>query len=275
MTQSSIIISGACTIWLVMFALSVTAAAGDRKVTIGGAPSLAPLAEQFSAQFRKNHPETEIEIRRATSNYAVNGVRTGAIQIGLVTRNLDSTEKLRLKIATLGHDPITILSYPWNPVANLSLEQLRQIYLGKITSWKTVGGEDQGIVVLTREASASLHKIFLETLFGRGFDGHEKAFILRANKDKVLRTIKRVRGSLGYGIVRPEEAQAEGVTVMALDGRSPSAANLRQAIYPLVRPQFAVAKAKTDDIVREWMSGFEEFAKRQFQQGNRNAEPAS
>jgi phosphate transport system substrate-binding protein len=259
----------ALTAWLLMFAFSAAAAAGERRVTVGGASSLAGLAEQFSTQFRQTHPGIEVEIRRANSNYAVNGVRTGDIQVGLIARNLEDNEKLGLKTAVLGHEPIIILSYPWNPVANLSLEQLRHIYLGRIRNWKEVDGEDQGIVAFTREDSASLRKIFLDSLFGKGFSGQEKAFILRANKEKVLRTIKRVRGSLGYGIVRSEEAQAESVTVMAVNGKAPSAANVRQAAYPLVRPQLVVTRAKPDDIVREWMSRFEDFAQRQLPSGNR------
>jgi phosphate transport system substrate-binding protein len=262
-----LIVFDAVALWLILLALPIALAA-ERKIVVAGAQSLAPLAEKYSTEFRKTYPSVEIEIRPANSNYALDAVRNGEIQIGLVTRNLGATETRSLNIAPIGHDAIVLLSYPWNPVANLTLEQLREIYLGKITSWKEVGGEDQGVVPLTREPSSSLHKMFLESLFGKNISDHEKAFVLRANKDKVLRTIKRIRGSLGYGIVRLEEAQAEGVTVMAIDGKSPSTSNIQSGLYPLTRPQLLISKASAEGTVQRWMVGFEKFVRRDPQPEN-------
>ena len=121
-----------------------------QKIVIGGAISLAPLAEKFSDRFRKDHPGVAIEIRRTNSNYAVQAVQTGEIQIGLVTRYLSAAERSAFQAESIGHDAMILLSYPWNPATNLTLEQLRNIYLGKIINWREVGGEDKGIVPFTR-----------------------------------------------------------------------------------------------------------------------------
>ncbi|HEY2986719.1 MAG TPA: substrate-binding domain-containing protein [Candidatus Binatia bacterium] len=236
------------------------AQAPQQKITVGGAQSLVPLAEKFSAKFRKDHPGIEIDIRRANSNYGVHAVQSGEIEIGLVTRNLTGAEQTQLRVESMGHDAIIFLSYPWNKVTNLSLEQLRRIYLGKIANWREVGGEDKGIVPLTREGSSALHGMFAERLFGKGFNTPEKAFVLRANKDKILRTIKRVRGSLGYGIVAVEEAQAEGVKVLAIEGKSPTDANIQQGIYPFTRPLLLVSKNNAKPLAEDWMREFVKFA---------------
>jgi len=231
-----------------------------QKIVIGGAQSLVPVAEKFTARFRKDHPGIEIEIRRANSNYGVNAVKTGQIQVGLVARNLTGAEKTDFHVESAGHDAIIFLSYPWNEVTNLSLEQLRKIYAGKITNWREVGGEDKGIVPLTREESSALHRMFVENLFGKDSGSQEKAFVLRAAKEKILRTIKRVRGSLGYGIVGVEEAQAEGVKVLAINGKSPTEANIEQGTYPFTRPLLLVSQSRPNPLVQEWMSGFVRFA---------------
>jgi phosphate transport system substrate-binding protein len=234
-----------------------------QKITIGGAQSLVPLAEKFSARFRKDHPEIEVDIRRANSNYAVIATQAGEIQIGLVTRNLTAAEIAALHVEPVGHDAIIFLSYPWNQATNLTLEQLRKIYLGKITNWREVGGEDKGIVPLTREGSSALHTMFIDNLFGKGFNGSEKAFVLRANKEKILRTIKRVRGSLGYGIVGVEEAQDEGVKVLAINGKAPNEENIVQGAYPFTRPLLLIGKGPLDPPVQAWMRGFAKFAHRE------------
>ena len=233
-----------------------------QKISIGGALSLAPLAEKYSAQFRKEHPGVEIEIRRANSGYAVNAVQSGELQIGLVTRRLSAAERAEFQVESLGYDAIILLSYPWNTATDLTLEQLRNIYLGKIANWREVGGEDKGIVPMTRESSAALHATFIDGLFGKGFNGQEKAFILRASKDKILRTIKRVRGSLGYGIVHLEEAQAEGVKVLAIDGKVPNAANIRERLYPFTRPLLLISRRPQTRLAQEWMLGLVKFAGR-------------
>jgi phosphate transport system substrate-binding protein len=232
------------------------------KITIGGAQSLVPLAEKYSARFRKDRPEVEVEIRRANSNYAVAAVQSGELQIGLVTRHLSPAEKAALHVEAVGHDAIIFLSYPWNQATNLSLDQLRNIYQGKITNWREVGGEDKGIVPLTREGSSTLHSMFIEGLFGKNFNGPEKAFVLRANKEKILRTIKRVRGSLGYGIVGVQEAEDEGVKVLAINGKAPSEENIVQGVYPFTRPLLLIGKGALDPLAREWMRGFAKFAHR-------------
>ena len=233
-----------------------------RKIVIGGAQSITPLAERFSAQFRNSHPGVEVEIRRANSNYAVEAVRSGQIHIGLVTRSLNGAEKADLRVESMGHDAMILLSYPRNSVAGLTLEQLQNIYLGKIINWREVGGEDKGIVPLTREKSSALHSIFIDRLYAKGFNGPEKAFILRANKDKILRTIKRVRGSLGYGIVSMEEAQAQGVKVLAIDGKLPTTTNVKEDLYPFTRPQLLISKAGTNGAVRDWIADFVKFSNR-------------
>ena len=245
---------------LLGFPLPAQAQQQPQKIIIAGAQSLTPLAEKFSAQFHKEHPGTEIEIRRGNSNYAVNAAQNGEIDIGLVTRKLSPAETAELHAEPLGHDAIIFLSYPWNTVAELTLEQLRRIYLGKITNWREVGGEDKGVVPLTRERSSALHGTFIDTLFGKDFHGQESAFVLRANKDKVLRTIKRIRGSLGYGIVRVEEAQAEGVKVLGIDSKLPTAMNIRAELYPFTRPQLLISKGRAATVIQEWISGFAKFA---------------
>lgn len=239
------------------------------RIVIAGAASLVPSAEKFSAGFRKRHPQIEIEIRAGGSNYAVEAVRLGKIDVGLVTRALSGPEKAGFYAHPIGRDSIILLSYPENPVSNLTLPQIRSIYQGETANWREVGGEEKGIIPLTREKSSALRTIFLERVFGRGFDGQEKAFTIRASKEKILRTIKRVEGSLGYGIVSLEEAAGQGVTVLAVDGRPPTAANVESGSYPLTRPQLLVFRSRPRGALRDWMLGFAKFAARGEAQGDR------
>lgn len=236
----------------------ISFAASPRKIAIAGAPSLVARAEKFSARFREGRPGVEVVVRGGGSNYAVEALRAGDIDVALVSRNLSASERAGIVLETLGHDAIMVLTYPANPLRGLTLAQLRDIYLGRVENWRALGGENRGVVALTREPSSALRTIFLELLFGHS-NGKEKAFVLRAEKDKVLRTIKRVAGAVGYGIVTVEEAQAEWVRVLEIDGVFPAPENVRSQRYPLARPHLVAGRGRADPLVREWMVGFARF----------------
>lgn len=254
----------ACLLALICFLATIGSAGAQerRKIVVAGAQSLAPLAEEFSQQFRRNHPGTEIEIRGGGSNYAVEAALRSEIDVGLVTRMLTDAEKAKLQSLSIGQDAIILLTYPGNRVTQLTLEQLRAIYLGKTNNWRQLGGEDKGIVALTREQGSALHKTFADHVFGRGFKGQEKAFILRASKGKVLRTIKRIEGSIGYGIVGLDEAESQGVKILAVEGKFPSAENIQRGLYPLSRPQLVISTGAANGAVREWILAFADFVRR-------------
>ncbi len=239
--------------------LPVQAQEQRQKIIIAGAQSITPLAEEFSAQFRKDHPMTELEIRGGGSNYAVKAARRGEIDIGLIARSLTATEKAELHGVPLDRDAIFLLTYPGNPVSSLTLEQIRRIYLGQITNWREVGGEDKGIVPLTRERSSNIHAIFTKHVFGKNFKGQEKAFTIRASKEKILKTIKRIEGSIGYGIVHLE--QAKEVKVLEVEGRLPTPENSRKGLYPLTRSRLLICRGRPTGVVQEWMLAFARFAR--------------
>lgn len=233
-----------------------------QRVIIGGAQSLVPLAVRFTKEFVKSHPGVEVEFRAGGSNYAVNSTLKAEIDIGLITRKLTDKETAGLYVVPLGHDAIILLTHPANTVSDLSLEQLRRIYLGQTTNWHELGGRDKGIVALTRESTSALHATFIDHVFGRHFKGAEKAFILRASKDKILKSIKRIEGSVGYGIVALPEAEAQGVKVLMIERAMPTPENIAQGIYPLTRPQLVISRTEPNSVIREWMTSFAKYVAR-------------
>lgn len=254
---------------LLLAQLSSLAPAQERpRITIAAAQSLVPLAEAFTAQFQKDRPGVQIEIWSGRSNYAIQAVRSRQADVGLVARRLTPSEEAQLRVEALGHDAIILLTYPGNSVTGVSLRQLQEIYRGRVTNWRQLGGQDKGIIPLTREYNSAIHGIFVERLFGRDIPGEEKAFTIRASKDKVLRTIKRIEGAVGYGIVHLEEAQNQGVKVLAVDGKLPTANNIQSGLYHFVRPQLLISRVETTEVVKEWGDRFRSFVQKPTVLGN-------
>ena len=232
-----------------------------QKIVIAGAQSIVPLAEEFSIQFRKAHPKAAIEIRGGGSNYGVVAARQGEAHVGHIARELSAAEKTHLQIIFLGRDAIIFMTYPGNPVRDLTLAQLRRVYSAQVANWRELGGEDKGIVPLTREPGSALHATFAERLFGKNSEAREKAFTIRASKEKILNTIKRVSGCIGYGIVRPEEAEAQGVRILAIEGMLASSDNVSLGLYPFTRSQFLLTKERPTPLADEWARSFAAFVK--------------
>jgi phosphate transport system substrate-binding protein len=245
---------------LLTSATSLKAQEQRQRIVIAGAQSMVPLAEEFTTQFRKDHPGIKVEVQGGGSNYALNAVRRGEIDIGLLSRRLTADERTDLAIESLGEDAILFLTYPNNPVAGLTLDQLRQIYTGHAINWQGFGGEDKGIIALTREQSSAIHGLFINHLFGNNFNGREKAFTIRASKQKILKTIKRIEGSLGYGNLRVDQAKAQGVKVLSIEGKFPTEAHIQAGLYPIMRPQLLISRQRPAEPVQTWMREFARFS---------------
>jgi phosphate transport system substrate-binding protein len=232
----------------------------QQRIVIAGAQSMVPLAQEFTAQFRRAHPAIRIHLQGGGSNYAVSAVRRGEIDVGLVSRSLSADESADLAVESLGDEAILFVTYPKNPVGGLTLHQLRQIYTGQAINWRSFGGENKGIIALTRERSSAIHGLFINHLFGQNFNGREKAFTIRASKEKILKTIKRIEGSLGYGNLRVEQAKAQGVKVLSIEGKFPTQANIHAGRYPVMRPQLLISRKKSAEPVPTWMREFAQFS---------------
>jgi ABC-type phosphate transport system substrate-binding protein len=79
-------------------------------------------------------------------------------------------------------------------------------------------------------------------------------------QEKVLKTIKRIEGSIGYGILGWEQAEAEGVRVLGVEGRLPTEQNVRDGLYPFTRPHLLVSRGSPKGIVKMWKLAFISFA---------------
>lgn len=224
-------------------------------------------ATSFSELFEKAHPGLHIVIEPGSSRSAVDGVRKGALDIGLVGHTLSSAECKGLYTAPIKKEAILLVTYPANPVQSLSLEQIRGVYLGEITNWSQVGGKNQAIVPFTRWKNSMIRRIFLETTFGDDAGVQEKAF--RIAKDKVLKTIRKIQGSLGYAPTTLEVARTGGVKILKVNGYAPTRQNVARGAYPFSRTLLVISREAPVELVSNWISGFEKFV----EDDNRAREP--
>lgn len=116
-----------------------TSAQPAGKIVVGGSTSVAPLMEKLVEAYKTVNPNAEIEHLTTDSTTGVSGALDGSYTIGLASRDLkDSETEAGAKATVLAMDGIAVVVNPENPVENLTVDQIKSIYVGEVTTWDEV-----------------------------------------------------------------------------------------------------------------------------------------
>ncbi|GAB2640293.1 phosphate ABC transporter substrate-binding protein [Vibrio panuliri] len=144
--------------------LSLSATASE--INISGSTSVARVMDVLAEQYNQVHPKTYIAVQGIGSTAGVTLVKKGVAELGMSSRYLTESEQDEtLSVHTIAMDGLAVIVNQANPVKNITREQLYDVYKGNITNWKQLGGDDQKIAVVTREASSGSQYSF-ESLLG-------------------------------------------------------------------------------------------------------------
>lgn len=200
-------------------------------IEVGGSTSVTPLMEMFSAEYAKVKPNVRVNINGTGSGDGINN--TGALyQIGMSSRDLTPAEQGRgLRAEIVAIDGIAVIVNRSNPVSNLSVEQIRDIYTGAITNWNQVGGSNAPIAVVSREAGSGTRSAFEEIV---GFQGR---LLAGANENTSTGAIKagiaQNPNAIGYISLGSVDDTIKAISV---NGVSPLTANVQNGSYRVARP---------------------------------------
>jgi len=147
----------------------------DGMIQIKGSDTMVNLSQAWAEAFMQRSPDAVIAVTGGGSGTGISALINGTCDIAQASRSM--TEKEVGLAKKNGHEPkecevaidaLSVVVHPSNPVAKLTIDQLSDIYTGKITNWKEIGGNDRQIVVLSRERNSGTHVYFLEHVLRRG-----------------------------------------------------------------------------------------------------------
>ena len=134
---------------------NVGAAAVSGTVSTDGSTSMEKVIGALSESYMAANKDVTVNYNPTGSGAGITAVQEGTCDIGLSSRALKDEEKAAgLQETVLAYDGIAIIVHPDNPVSDLTLEQIAQLYTGEITNWKDVGGNDAQVVLIGREAAS-------------------------------------------------------------------------------------------------------------------------
>ena len=210
----------------------------DTTIAISGSTSVGPLVELEEEEFEANNQDVTIEINQTGSSSGIKDTISGTTEIGMSSRDLTDEESKNLKEVTIAVDGIGVVVNKNNPVKNLTLEQIKDIFTGKITNWSEVGGEDKEIVVVSREEGSGTRTAFQEILNYSTEDTVKNAIVNNSTgATKVM--VEENDNAIGYMSIGYIDDSIASVNV---DGVEATADNVKSGEYKIQRPFLLVYK---------------------------------
>lgn len=222
----------------------VSADALSQRLVLTGSSTVAPLVGEIARRFELQNAGVRIDVQTGGSSRGINDTRHGVAAIGMVSRALRPNEK-DLQSFTIALDGISIIVHASNPIATLSQQQIRDIYTGRITNWKAVGGRDARITVVNKAEGRSTLELFLSYL--QLLNSQIKPHVIIGDNPQGIKTIAGNPDAIGYVSIGAAEYEAErGVSIqlLPLDGIDASVANVRSGSFPLSRPLNLITRAQ-------------------------------
>ena len=218
-----------------------TTGSGSDKVAISGSTSVGPVIEKEAEEFKSQSPDVSVEINQLGSSAGIKDAITGVAQIGMASRDLKPAEKKEgLKETNIAYDGIAIITHKNNKLKNITMNQIKDIYTGKITNWKEIGGKDAPIVVVSREEGSGTRDAFQEIVGYNSTELVKEAQISDGNGN-IKSTVSSNENAIGFTSFSYVD---NSVNALDVDQISPTSQNSKNGDYKLARPFLLVYKEK-------------------------------
>ncbi len=237
-----------------------------------GSDTIVNLALAWAEAYQKVNPDVRISVSGGGSGTGLAALVNGTTDIANASRKIKPEEVADAKKngidpheIEIARDAIGVIVHPDNPVQQLTLQQISDIYSGKITNWKEIGGEDRPIVLLSRETNSGTHVFFLEQVVRLGDSKSKTLFspdtLLLPSSEGIIAEVRQNPNAIGYdglGYITPE------VKTLAIAPKSggeyvkPSIETVNNGKYPIARPLFMYTPGEPQGDVKtylDWILG--------------------
>jgi phosphate transport system substrate-binding protein len=246
---------------LVAASFMLIAAGGKKTITVKGSDTMVILAQRWAEEYMAKHPDIVVQVTGGGSGVGLSALINGTTDIANSSRPIKNSEvdKLKQRFNALSYetkaakDGVTLYLNESNPVSELSIDQIKAIYLGEITNWKDVGGEDAKIILYGRENSSGTYVFFRDNVLG----GKDYSPLMQSlpGTAAVVNAVSKDKLSIGYG----GAAYAKGVKMVKVKkdagspGYEPTAETIKTNSYPVTRYLFMYTRSKPEGEVKNFI----------------------
>lgn len=223
---------------------------GSSKVEIVGSTSVQPVAEKLVEKYKETHPDAQINVQGGGSSVGIKSAQDGTADIGTSSKALKKNESQGLTQIPLGQDGIVIAVNTKNSVDGVTSEQLKDIFSGKITNWKEVGGSDGKINVIRREDGSGTLDAFESIVMGKDTKIKSDA-VVQSSTEAVKQSVKTDENAIGFVSYAH---MSSDVKALKIDGVSPSDDTIADGSYKLQRPFLFLVKGTSNQATQDFLN---------------------
>ena len=253
------ILLGLCSVIFLTFFYTLPAVSGgldqftslQGKIDIAGGTAHIPVMKDAARKIMTQYPHINITVAGGGSGVGIQKVGEGLVDIGNAGRPVSSKELSRYPQLTsfpFAVDGVAPIVNPANQIINLSSAQIKDIFSGKISNWKDVGGDDAAIHIYSRDEASGTRAVFWKKCLGKGYIV-ESANIVPSNGAMKV-AISQDRYALGYMSIGHLD---ETVKAVALDNVAPTQKNAINGAYPVVRKLFMNTNGAPESLVKAFI----------------------
>jgi len=230
-------------------------------ITAKGSDTMVLLAQRWAELFNASHAGVDIQVSGGGSGTGIAALINGTTDIANASRSMkpDERDKVKAKSGSdvieipVARDGIAIYVHPNNQVKQLTMEQLRDIYLGKITNWKDLGGKDAQIIVYGRENSSGTYEYFKEHVLNKQ-DFAPTTQTLQGTAG-IVDAISKDENGIGYGGAAYTKGIVKDLPLVDEKGEavSPTKENIISGKYPLSRPLYFYLAQQASGPLKEYI----------------------
>lgn len=219
---------------------------------LSGSTTVLPLAQHVAEMFMDENPDVDVNVQGGGSSVGISNVAEGVVDIGMSSRKLKKEEEgLGLKEHKIALDVILVIIHKDVPVDDLSPEQVREIFTGKITNWKQVGGPDMAIQVVVRDKASGTREMFDEKALNKE---EPKAGAIECNSNGLVRqTVAGTPGAIGYISLGYLDNSVKAVKYGGVEGNQ---ANAEAGKYALSRYLYLFTKGEPGELAKAFIDYF-------------------
>jgi phosphate transport system substrate-binding protein len=232
-----------------------------------GSDTMVNLALAWAEAYQKENPNVEVSVTGGGSGTGITALINKTTDIANASRSIKPEEIVAAKAGgvdptefIVARDAIAVVVNPSNPVSELTLQQISDIYSGKYTNWSQLGGEDRPIVRLSRETNSGTHVYFLEQVIRLG-DKNNKTFfssntLLLPSSEGIISEVRDNPNAIGYDGLGYVPADLKIIAVSARPGEPfvlPSVATVNDKSYPIARDLYMYTQGQPTGIIKDYM----------------------
>jgi len=242
---------------------AASASTGQKQtIKISGSTTVLPIVQKAADQYMAAHPDADIQVSGGGSGVGIQAIGAKTVDIGMTSREVTKAEMAKYPafvVTSVAQDGIAVVVNPANTIQYITLDQIKNIYLGKITKWSEITGADvpgtnNQIVVIGRDSASGTRTYFDETVLLKATPTSK--MLEKNSNGAVLQTVAQTPGSIGYvsiGFVS-KDVNALPIWYNANKIVAPTVDNVKSKTYPASRDLYVITNGQLSGLTGDFIN---------------------